>query len=552
MGCAFDKCLKEKAKDEESKAKEDEKGEKGIIDHMYNITETNTVASQDEEISTTNKLKINASTIVIAKQGLPSDYYEKLQLLGEGSYGMVYKVKLKGTNEIRALKVIQRHILNEELSLNEIENEVKILKRIDHPNVVKVFETFNDEDNFYITYELCSEGTLLEKLEKLEYSINESLVKRLMYQILSAVAYLHSQKIIHGDLKLENILIDSLRSRHTSFATAVKSDLKELAKEANGKIDKFKNASDFEIKLIDFGCSKIFSNKNTQFKDTIGTLYYIAPEVIKEKYTEKCDIWSCGIIMYLLLSGHYPFYSESDQEVQKLILSGKVNFDHPEFSKVSKPAKDVIKYLLTYDPNQRPTAELALKHSFFTLQRTHNSFNFHDDESKIILTNLKNITGHGRFREAVLTFITHNFCNKDDIYRLKKTFKYIDKNSDGRISKEEMLNAYKELGMDLNIKELERILQIMDADNSGFIEYEEFIRATINKNKILTDENLKLAFDLFDLDKNGTISCGEIKKILSCERNLSDEVFDELLKELNKKAEDEIGFDEFKKIICNV
>ena len=555
MGGLLDTCcVKEKFSLQGDNTRSQEKNraneiEKILMDKMNIETEINSVGSQeDNTVKAYNQISINSSNIVLAKLGLPSDYYEKLELLGEGAFGIVFKVKLKGTNEIRALKVISKNKLDDSLSISEIEKEVMILKRIDHPNIVKVFETFSDEDNFYIVYELCSEGTLLEKLEKLQFSINETLVKRLMSQILSAVAYLHSQNIIHGDLKLENIMIDSLLTRHSSFTTSVLKDLRENSND----FSKFKNSREFEVKLIDFGCSKIFSKRNKHFIDTIGTIFYLAPEVIKNNYTAKCDVWSCGVIMYLLLCGQYPFYSDSDEEVQAKILSGKLSFDYKEFEKVSKPAKDLVKYLLTYDQEQRPTAEMALRHHFFTMRRSQNSFIFVNDESKIILSNLKNLSGNGKFREAVLTYITHNFTKKDEVYRLKNYFKYIDKNGDGRISRWEMLSAYKELGLNLDAMELDRMLEIMDADNSGFIEYQEFIRATISKEKILTEENLKLAFDQFDLDKNGSISCGEIKNILSCGKNLTDGVFEDLLKELGKKADDEIGFQEFKKIICSV
>jgi calcium-dependent protein kinase len=542
MGCALKICTKNQEDEYDKQGSSTAKTTERPIDTMFNDTARTGFSSPRGN----NKISINASNIVLNKKGLPQNYYENLKFLGAGAFGKVYKVQLKGTDEIRALKAIKLTHLNQTLNISEIEQEVEILKHLDHPNIVKVYETFSDDDNYYIVGEYCSEGSLQEKLEKLNFSINEKLVRKLMAQILSAVTYLHSNNVFHGDLKLDNILIDSLTSSKETFSSALRADLKNM------KLDecRFPSMANFEVKLIDFGCSKIF-NKSSKFQGLIGTVQYIAPEVIKNDYTEKCDVWSCGVIMYVLLSGRYPFEGESEEEIEKSVLKGKISFNDPLFKTVSKYAKDLITYLLTYDPNKRPTSLQALKHPFFT-HRLSNSIIMDRNETQLILQNLKKINSKNKFNEAVLTFITHNFSQKDEVFKLKKLFKYIDKNGDGRISKQELISAYQEMGFGITNSDIERLVDIIDSDNNGYIEYEEFIRVTINQNKILTETNLKKAFDLFDIDQSGTISCEEVKQILSSGNDLPDELFKDVFELINKTGSDEITFEEFKKLIENV
>lgn len=330
-------------------------------------------------------------------------------------------------------------------------------------------------------------------------------------------------------------------------------------------INQLENFSNFEIKLIDFGCSKIFKKGNKKFKDLIGTLFYIAPEVIKNNYNEKCDLWSCGVIMYFLLVGFPPFFAMSDTEVFEQILSGDYSFAFAEFENVSESAKDLIKKLLEINPKKRLSAKEALEHEFFE-EISSNRLN----ESNLdfsVLRNLKKNKIEQKFQQAVVSFLVYNFAKKDEIVNLRKVFKSIDIDQDGRISKEELLIAMQKFeNLEITENEIQEMLYVIDSDKSGFLEYEEFITATINKKALLTDDNLKAAFYLFDQDKNGTISTEEIKNILiGKSRNIPEKVVNDLYKQINnvsskgagdakegKRVNKEINFEEFKKIIYQV
>ena len=302
----------------------------------------------------------------------------------------------------------------------------------------------------------------------------------------------------------------------------------------------------FELKLIDFGCSRIFTTYKKNFEDTIGTLAYCSPEVLLNNYNEKCDIWSCGIIFYLLLTGKFPFMGTTENEIiEKILNPNKIDFTIPIFEKISNEAKDLIRKCLIYDKNKRLSAEEALNHSFFANIDPNNIYRENIDLKEVLIS-LKNFSKHSKFYQAVLTFLSHNYAEKSQLDKLKKIFYKIDKNLDGKLSKEELMQAYKTSGIKINKEQLNKIMNSIDFDNNGYIEYEEFIRATISKENLFTDINLKTAFDMFDLDKNGSISLSEIKEVLGIKKNDDDKVIIELMNEIQKNGNEEFNFQQFK------
>jgi calcium-dependent protein kinase len=302
----------------------------------------------------------------------------------------------------------------------------------------------------------------------------------------------------------------------------------------------------FELKLIDFGCAKIFSKYKTNFGEIIGTLIYCSPEVLKNNYNKECDIWSCGVIMYALLSGHFPFYSKNEEEIKRKILSGKFEFNPKYFNNVSDKAKDLIKKCLIYDKYKRISAEDALKHEFFMDDINPNNIFEDEIDTKNILLSLKNFSYHSKIYQTVLTYLSHNFTDKEELNKLKKIFYKIDLNLDGKLSKSEFEQAFKEAGIDINKEQIETMMKSIDFDGNGFIEYEEFIRVALPKEKLFTEKNLKIAFDMLDLDKNGKISLDEFKTILGIKKINDKKVNEELLNEIPIKENEEMTFEQFK------
>uniref|UniRef100_A0A7S1P410 non-specific serine/threonine protein kinase n=1 Tax=Vitrella brassicaformis TaxID=1169539 RepID=A0A7S1P410_9ALVE len=282
-----------------------------------------------------NDLKVSTSMFVGERSGKFTDFYRLGKKLGEGAYGSVWTAMQISTRRHVAVKMIVKSKLEEmEVEAGEkstMLKEIDILKQLDHPNIMKVYEIFEDPENYFLVSELYTGGDLFEKLEDCEY-LSELETGKIMFQLLSALNYCHKHHIMHRDIKPENILLAS-------------------------------NAPDAPIKVIDFGTARTYSpNKKTTM--AIGTPCYLAPEVLTGHYDERCDVWSAGVIMYTLLAGCPPFQGDDDFSILKKVAVGKFDMKGPRWKEISDDAKDLIVKLLQKKPDKRLTAKEALDHPF--------------------------------------------------------------------------------------------------------------------------------------------------------------------------------------------
>ena len=262
----------------------------------------------NSQLNSQNSLILNNDVIVSKSNQSPDIIYQKIKKLGEGSFGEVWLVRHKLLQKDYAMKIIEKSPYS---NIKQIINEIEILKQLDHPNILKILEFYLTEDKFYIITDYCQDGELFNELEK-KTKFTEKEASFIIYQILQAVRYCHKMRIIHRDLKPENIMI--------------------MGRENNGLL---------HIKLIDFGTAKIFQEGRKQ-KALVGSSYYIAPEVIRGKYDEECDLWSIGVMMYMLLIGKPPFYGEEDDSILKEISKGKYDTNSDSYKALSPNAKDLI------------------------------------------------------------------------------------------------------------------------------------------------------------------------------------------------------------------
>jgi calcium-dependent protein kinase len=352
-----------------------------------------------------------------------------------------------------------------------------------------------------------------------------------MRQLLSAVAYCHENGVIHRDLKPENILIENSEEKDKEF---------------------------FHIKVIDFGTCEILKKK--KLTEQIGTSFYIAPEVIKNSYNEKCDLWSCGVILYILLCGSPPFYGKNEKEIFKKIIEGNFTFRHKIWNKISSEAKNLVLKLLQVNPDKRLSAKEALEDIWFkkninvnTLENNKKSSNY-----RLFLKNITEFCAEQKLQQATLTFLVHNFAPKEELNELKKIFFAFDKNGDGKISKEEFVTGLSNNNDNLNslLKDddnFQGLLKNMDQDNNGYIGFEEFLIASINKEKILTEKNLKMAFNVFDRDKSGGISQNELKFILGeYNVNAKEHLWKKMIQQIDLNQDGQISYEEFHKMMMDV
>lgn len=266
-----------------------------------------------ETVESLNQLVLSSSLFVVSNTREFKDVYQLSRALGVGTFGEVRLCTHLASGSTRAVKLFYRMSESVVSTTGKMVHELEILKKLDHPNIIRVYESFSDRNFYYIVMEHCSGGELFQEIIK-QQRFPEAKCAQIMKQIFSAVAYLHDQRIVHRDLKPENILFE----------------------------DKTEGVF---LKLIDFGTS-VQIRPNKTVKGSVGSAYYIAPEVLWGTYTEKCDVWSAGVIMYILLCGHPPFHGASDDEIFSAIRKGKYDFKGAAWAAVSSQACALLGKLL--------------------------------------------------------------------------------------------------------------------------------------------------------------------------------------------------------------
>ena len=503
-------------------------------------------------------IKIGKKDLIKKREENPYDHYRRIAEIGNGSFGVVYKVASKSAGIERAMKVISKEYISKELNANQVANEISILRVLDHPNILKIFEFFEDEDNFYIVTEYCDQGDLGKKIG--DQILPEFVVKYFMRQVFESIAYLHSKNIIHGDIKRENILLYSKKEEPNDIKTSllvlaedkdVQNELISIKKTYSTKAkDVFQKLCQYEAKLADFGCAKMFHNKKIQ--GIIGTTYYCSPEVLRNEYREECDEWSCGVLMYLLLTGMNPFDGATEEEVIKSILYDPVNLKIPAMKNVSMACKNLIFSLLKKDPTERIRAVDALNHDFFKEMSIIEEMKEDRDDSELFLNFRNTMKNKSKFKDTVIAYISLNFVKKEEEEKIKEVFKKLSNDhTTYKIDKEQFLKYIKE-NTTINEDEADQMFIAIDSDQNGTIEYQELINALSDKKKLLTKSNLQEAFDFFDTDKSGTISWGEINQVISGGKDSSDTLMNEFLTEIGKKENEEITFEEFCHIVTDI
>jgi len=260
---------------------------------------------------------------------LITDVYDIKDEIGKGAFSVVKMAINKKTGEKVAVKIIDKKAANSDQDEKRLKTEVEILKRVNHPNIVCLKDMFETKENLYLVMELVTGGELFDKIvEKGQYSEKDASV--IVMKMLNSIEYLHGINIAHRDLKPENLLL--------------------------------KAVNDTDVMLSDFGLSKIIGVQS-MMETACGTPYYVAPEVLSASgYDKEVDLWSVGVITYLLLCGFPPFYGESLPEVFEQIMKAEFDFPEPYWNDVSNEAKDLISKLLVVDPKKRLSSTQALQH----------------------------------------------------------------------------------------------------------------------------------------------------------------------------------------------
>ena len=463
----------------------------------------------------------------------PNQIYIRKKILGRGSFGTVYLVKHKDLTRYFAMKVIKKSSSKNNEEEEDLMNEIEILRKLDHPNILKITDFYSLKTEYNIITEYCQEGELFDEI-KANAPFSEVMAAWYMNQILSAVCYCHSMNILHRDLKPENILI--------------------VKRQKNGY---------HPIKIIDFGTAKVFKKEKNEHL-LIGSAYYIAPEVLSRNYTALCDLWSCGVIMYILLTGRPPFNGINEEEIMKKIKDGVYDMSRYPWGIISEDAKDLIKGLLQVNPKKRFTAKQALEHKWFKnekIKASQTCYNIKNRQLNKLIDNLVKYRTDNILRCAVIALLVHNSIQLNQAHDAVKLFNLIDKNGDGRISREELFNGLQPYKKDLSDEELRKqvdtIFTNIDTDHNNYIEYEEFVRAAIDKDHFLSVNFIQFSFNYFDKDHNGEITYEEVKnKFCQSDKNKNSYKAQEQLKEafnqIDINGDGKLSFEEFGEMMKNI
>eukprot|EP00933_Yihiella_yeosuensis_P037587 TRINITY_DN31580_c0_g1_i1.p1 TRINITY_DN31580_c0_g1~~TRINITY_DN31580_c0_g1_i1.p1 ORF type:complete len:549 (-),score=122.50 TRINITY_DN31580_c0_g1_i1:54-1637(-) len=441
--------------------------------------------------------------------GRLEDFYAvQRKPLGEGSFGSAFKATCKQTSQERAVKAIELKVVK---NPTRFQREIDIAKQLDHPNVVRLHETFRDAKKMYLVMELCTGGELFDRIvDEAPNGFDEAHAAKYIRQILAAICYLHAHRFAHRDVKPENFLFHD-------------------------------KSQDSQLKIIDFGLACQFE-PGQRMSTKAGTAYYVAPEVLKGDYDEKCDVWSAGVISFVLLCGYPPFSGDADPDILKKVKAGVFEFRSPEWDPISQGAKNLITQMLTVDPTIRPSAEVVLMSPWLKYKGSPESGRL----SKDFVQRIKTFHASSKLRKVALTAVAQQLPD-DDIEALQNTFKALDQNGDGTLAFEEVKEAMVQSGLKVP-KTFEDMLQAVDCNGSGSLDYTEFLAATIDQKLYMQRDVCWAAFRIFDLDGDGKITREELGKVLNgdnVQACLGAGKLQRMIQEVDKDGDGAIDFEEF-------
>jgi len=472
-----------------------------------------------EEKADVDLVAFDRSTLAQVKSGNLHSNYELLEELGSGSFGVVNRgrdIRSKGVvvAAVVAIKTIPKKKISDP---KKVKAEFNVIRQLDHAHICKAYECYEDRRNIYLVMDICTGGTLLEALCK-QQRFSESDAANVMRQTLSALAYLHSSNFVFRDLKTENVM----------FASALK----------EGQVG--------NVKLIDFGLCCSFE-KGTKIVKAAGTPYSVAPELVTApvQYDQKCDAWSAGVVLYILLSGQYPFRGKTKDELLHRIRKEPVSFKDRRWKRVSKEAKTLLAELLRKRAETRCEVQEAIMHPWLQQDCPLPDYNIMED----VLQSMEHFQGLNMLQKAAITALAWRATDEDTCH-LRQIFESIDRDGNGYVTVEELRDVFIKTGV--NVPEnFEDMVKGSGTDGNDTIEYTEFIAAAMDKKKMLKEEVVWEAFKIFDQDGNGTVTKKELLKILTGRTSdkirqvHGDKAIDNFLDEYDTTGDDVIDFDEF-------
>lgn len=435
--------------------------------------------------------------------------YEVGRELGRGEFGITYLCTDRETGENFACKSISKKKLRTAVDIEDVRREVEIMKHMpQHPNLVTLKDTYEDDTAVHLVMELCEGGELFDRIVARGH-YTERAAAAVTKTIVEVVQICHEYGVMHRDLKPENFLFGN----------------------------KKENAP---LKAIDFGLS-VFFKPGERFTEIVGSPYYMAPEVLKRNYGPEVDVWSAGVILYILLCGVPPFWAETEQGVAQAIIRSVIDFKRDPWPKVSENAKDLVRKMLDPDPKRRLTAQQVLDHPW--LQNAKKAPNVSLGET--VRTRLKQFSVMNKLKKRALRVIAEHL-SVEEVAGIKEGFQLMDTGNKGKINIDELRVGLQKLGQQVPETDLQILMEVGDADRDGYLDYGEFVAITVHLRKMGNDEHLRKAFEFFDQNQSGHIEIDELRHALADEVDGSNEdVINAIIHDVDTDKDGKISYEEF-------
>ncbi|KAL8138352.1 hypothetical protein V2J09_004353 [Rumex salicifolius] len=460
-----------------------------------------------EQVKRIASVGVQLESVLGRKTGNIKEAYILGRKLGQGQFGTTFLCTDRATGKELACKSIAKRKLLTIEDVEDVRREIQIMHHLaGHPNVIQIVEAYEDALAVHVVMELCAGGELFDRIiQRGHYT--ERKAAELARVIVNVVVACHSLGVMHRDLKPENFLFVN-------------------------------HEEDALLKTIDFGLSMFFKPGET-YSDVVGSPYYVAPEVLRKHYGPECDIWSAGVIVYILLSGVPPFWDETEQGIFEQVLRGELDFISEPWPSISHGAKDLVSKMLERDPTKRLTAHQVLCHPWVQVDG--------DAPDKpidsAVISRLKQFSAMNKLKKMAIRVIAESL-SEEEIAGLKQMFKMIDADNSGQITLEELKSGLERVGTNLKDSELLELMRAADVDNSGTIDYGEFLAAMLHLNKVQKEDHLFTAFSYFDKDGSGYITFDELQQ--ACEQfGLGDAHLDEIIREVDQDNDGRIDYSEF-------
>ncbi|KAL5981993.1 Calcium-dependent protein kinase 14 [Asimina triloba] len=435
--------------------------------------------------------------------------YDLGRELGRGEFGITYLCTDKTGGEVLACKSISKKKLRTAVDIEDVRREVEIMKHLPkHPNIVSLTDAYEDDNAVHIVMELCEGGELFDRIVARGH-YTERAAAAVTKTIVEVVEMCHKHGVMHRDLKPENFL----------FANKKESS---------------------PLKAIDFGLS-VFFKPGERFTEIVGSPYYMAPEVLKRNYGPEVDVWSAGVILYILLCGVPPFWAETEQGVAQAIIRSVIDFKRDPWPKVSDSAKDLVKRMLDPDPKRRLTAQQVLDHPW--LQNAKKAPNVPLGET--VKARLKQFSVMNKFKKKAMRVVAEHL-SVEEVAGIKDMFQMMDMNNRGQITIEELKIGLQKIGQYVPDADLQLLVEAADNDGNGTLDYGEFVALSLHLRKIGNDEHLRKAFHFFDQNQSGYIEIDELTASLTDDLGEnSEEVINAIVRDVDTDKDGRISYEEF-------